>query len=367
MHWRQQAAALAAKSGMLGAAERIEALRPNMLRILVYHRIGDPRAEADRADPSLFSATAEEFAWQMAYLKENYNVITPEVLFASVDGEAELPPRAVMVTFDDAYQDFATHAWPVVSQLDVPTVMFAATDYLSHDGSGSKSFWWDELYNAIIGSDCESFELPSVGTWTLSDHCERVEMFMAIKHWLKGQPHREAMQQVDRIIRALGGLKNPTPTCMSWETLRVMSDEGLYVGPHTCSHPLLSRISLEEAWREIAGSQDALKAQLGTTLPLFAYPSGQPADYRTELYRVLQSEGIRAAVTTIEGHNVLGRVPAFSLRRVGLAPYLTPDEFRLVLTGAYNVYGLYLRLRTHLNHRAAQRDVVASKSIEAAI
>jgi hypothetical protein len=54
---------------------------------------------------------------------------------------------------------------------------------------------------------------------------------------------------------------------------------------------------------------------------------------------VLKEGGFKVAMTMIEGHNIIGRTCPLALRRVGVAPHLTLDEFRLVLTGAYNLYG----------------------------
>jgi hypothetical protein len=102
---------------------------------------------------------------------------------------------------------------------------------------------------------------------------------------------------------------------------------------------------LDEARQEIVGSQQDIVDHLGQAWPIFAYPSGHPADLRAELMGVLEQEGFRLAVTMIEGHNVLGRTPPLYLRRVGMAPHLSLDEFRLALTGAYDVYGAWLRRR----------------------
>ena len=57
--------------------------------------------------------------------------------------------------------------------------------------------------------------------------------------------------------------------------------------------------------------------------------------------------GFKVAMTLIEGHNVLGRTHPLRLRRVGMAPHISIAEFRLILTGMYNVYGtLALLVRT---------------------
>ena len=68
MRWDKRAAQIFASSGMLSAIERWEAHRSNVLRVLAYHRVGYAEAEADKADPALFSATPEQFEEQMQAL-----------------------------------------------------------------------------------------------------------------------------------------------------------------------------------------------------------------------------------------------------------------------------------------------------------
>ena len=90
-----------------------------MLRILDYHRIGSAEAEADTADPALFSATPEQFEVQMQLLAEQYHVVRVEDVILALQGKHVLPPLSVLITFDDAYQDFKTYAWPVLRRLQL--------------------------------------------------------------------------------------------------------------------------------------------------------------------------------------------------------------------------------------------------------
>jgi hypothetical protein len=49
-------------------------------------------------------------------------------------------------------------------------------------------------------------------------------------------------------------------------------------------------------------------------------------------------------VTTVGGHNRLGRVDALRLRRMGVAPHISLSEFRLALTMVYEVYSAIRRV-----------------------
>lgn len=338
----KQAARLFVAAGLLSGIERLESRRNNVLRILAYHRIGHPEAESDRADPTLFSATPAQFAEQMQYLAEHYAVLSIDDLLAAQDTGQALPPRSVIITFDDGYRDFGEHAWPVLSRLGLPAVLFVPTAYLAN---GRGRFWWDELYRAVFQTEVRELSLSGLGTWPLQTAAQRNQAFLQVKSHLKTLGHRQTVALVDQVLQSLEVEPQAEAAFLGWEEVRRMSEQGLCVGAHTRTHPLLSRVTLEEARQEIVGSQQDIRDHVGRSWPVFAYPSGHPADLREELMAILQQEGFRLAVTMIEGHNVMGRTPPLHLRRLGMAPHLSLDEFRLALTGVYNLYGAWLRRR----------------------
>jgi peptidoglycan/xylan/chitin deacetylase (PgdA/CDA1 family) len=58
---------------------------------------------------------------------------------------------------------------------------------------------------------------------------------------------------------------------LSWDMLRWLAREGVTLGAHTRSHPLLNRISLGEVRAEAAGSWRDLEREIGTALPILAH------------------------------------------------------------------------------------------------
>ena len=125
--------------------ERIDPARPQQLAVLTYHRVDWPDARPFLS-PAQLSATPDAFEQQMTYLARNCNVVGVEDVFDAVHQGKPLPPRAVLVTFDDAYADFAEHVWPVMKQLGLPVTLFVPTAFPDHPERG---FWWDRLYNAL--------------------------------------------------------------------------------------------------------------------------------------------------------------------------------------------------------------------------
>src|SRR6186997_2911783 len=67
--------------------------------VLCYHRVL-PEADGSRESPN-YSVTPEQFAAQMRLLNdEGFTSLTLDEYCQAASGSRELPPRAVLVTFD---------------------------------------------------------------------------------------------------------------------------------------------------------------------------------------------------------------------------------------------------------------------------
>lgn len=86
---------------------------------------------------------------------------------------------------------------------------------------------------------------------------------------------------------------------LNWRQIREMHDSGLIdFQPHTVSHPKLSRVSFEEAEKEILQSKKCLEENLKKTCRFFAYPKG---DYSRQTEDLLKKHGFSLALTIKEG------------------------------------------------------------------
>ncbi|QIK39001.1 polysaccharide deacetylase family protein [Caldichromatium japonicum] len=102
--------------------------------ILMYHQVGEFRPmrkhRANYCDHRRFSA-------QMELVARFYQVIDLETALAGLYGQQPLPRRALVLTFDDAYENFAEHAWPVLERHRLPAIVYAISGYL-----GRRAEWF---------------------------------------------------------------------------------------------------------------------------------------------------------------------------------------------------------------------------------
>lgn len=117
--------------------------------ILLYHSVGRTTASAYRRwciDPELFAEHVD------ALVAQGYDWLTVSGLVDAVEAGA-LPPRPLVVTFDDGRADFVEHAVPVLARHAVPSTMYvvsghvgATSSWLGIDGEDDQPMMsWPEL------------------------------------------------------------------------------------------------------------------------------------------------------------------------------------------------------------------------------
>ncbi len=75
-----------------------------------------------------FAITKDEFARQMAYLKRHdYRPISLQFLDKARRGEAKLPAKPVLLTFDDGLLSYYRHAYPILKEFGYPSVVGVVT------------------------------------------------------------------------------------------------------------------------------------------------------------------------------------------------------------------------------------------------
>jgi peptidoglycan/xylan/chitin deacetylase (PgdA/CDA1 family) len=110
--------------------------------ILMYHYIStNPNWPSDPMRTRL-SVPPRQFAAQLRYLQHaGYTTITLDDLAAALRGNAILPAKPIVLTFDDGYQDFYTNAYPILKQYGDQATIYIITGKVGAAGYMT----WGEL------------------------------------------------------------------------------------------------------------------------------------------------------------------------------------------------------------------------------
>jgi peptidoglycan/xylan/chitin deacetylase (PgdA/CDA1 family) len=266
--------------------------RRSKLSILIFHRVL-PCSDSLLNDLPDAAAFEERMRW----VREWFNVM-PLAEAATRLARGDLPARALSITFDDGYADNEEIAAPILRRLGLHATFFVATGFL-----GGRNMWNDRVIEGIRSCTADQVDLCSLGLGVLdlsSVPARRAaidRILAAVKHQ---SPDRRA-ESVDRIEAACGAAPCD-PLMMQPEQVARLAASGMDVGVHTVNHPILTRLTIEQAREEIAGGKAALESILGRRITLFAYPNGVPGqDYAAEHVQLVRACGFVAAVSTAWG------------------------------------------------------------------
>jgi len=131
------------------------------LPILLYHHLLPERYSDSFSDNGMV-VSQELFASHMEYLYRNdYHTITSSELRAFLYENQELPPRSVMITFDDGYLSNYLFAYPILRQYGFNAIVFTITGFMQTQDQQFNPNRTDMLSWMQIASSSDVFEFAS--------------------------------------------------------------------------------------------------------------------------------------------------------------------------------------------------------------
>jgi peptidoglycan/xylan/chitin deacetylase (PgdA/CDA1 family) len=315
--------ATAAFAALAAAIDRLTRSR-RVLAVLTYHRIDAVGARPDLY-PGLISASPAAFEEQIGFLARRYRLIgLDELAERPLDGRG-LGDACVLVTFDDAYHDFAINAWPALKRHGAPAALFVPTAYA---GEAPPSFWWDRLWGALHGT---AHEVLDTGTAALSLRSpeDRRSAYERVVAELRPLSHDRLVARVEELAESLAVARGPRAT-LDWPALRELRREGVGIGAHTRTHTRLEAVAEDLLEEEVSGSRVDLERELGTPVHAFAYPGG---GHDAAAVGAVERAGFRLAFTTARGVNWPRTADPLRLKRVNVGAPTNVPVLRLELRG----------------------------------
>ena len=263
------------------------------------HRFAANREHEGRHDPNRLRRVLGELRRAGIAL-----VGLEEAVSYTSEGQGQHRKLAVSFTVDDGYADFAELGWPVFKEFDCPVSLFVVPGVIN----GDTWFWWDRLDWIMRHGNRSCVELKAgderfVAGW--SDNATRHQVFEQACHWLKQWPtvmSEQALSNYAQLVSVTVPVQAPEQyRVLSWPELQRLEQEGVRIGAHTMTHPVLSRCSDERARWEVVESVRAVREQIRQPLPVFCYPNGQPADHGVREWQLMQEATIPYAMTTTGG------------------------------------------------------------------
>jgi 2-polyprenyl-3-methyl-5-hydroxy-6-metoxy-1,4-benzoquinol methylase/peptidoglycan/xylan/chitin deacetylase (PgdA/CDA1 family)/glycosyltransferase involved in cell wall biosynthesis len=260
-----------------GRSRRIESRRashccgsgprlPESIPVLCYHRVlpegwNDEVSAIQRRRGTVVDLNV--FKQQLVTIQRHLHPVTLPEYNAWLDGQATLPSNSCLLTFDDAYRDFADVTLPVLNSCRIPCVLFATMSA----ARGERLLPVDLLYSALSVAERNS----SLGPDKILD-------------WLTGQNKRRyihaSLDEQFQILEEAGlhpAPLSPSELYLTENELASLPVELVTLGGHGCCHELLADKllpMLRAELRRVRFWLEQLNHRRECSTPTFAYPNG---------------------------------------------------------------------------------------------
>jgi peptidoglycan/xylan/chitin deacetylase (PgdA/CDA1 family) len=266
--------------------------------ILTFHRVRPDPGDAFRPNVGLEITPAFLDEVLTSLRAEGIEIVTiDEVhrrLMAGVSSR-----RFVALTFDDGYRDNLEYAWPVLKRHQAPFTIYVPSAF----AEGQGELWWVVLELAIAQTAHIHFTLADR---EYSFDCATVEAkqatFIAICDLLRSCQTEAELRQAIRELAFAASIDMALlcrKLCMGWDELQFLANDPLVtIGAHTATHPILTKLTAQEARAEILNGARTIAARLGRMPAHFAYPVGSPDAAGAREFALAAGAGFKTAVTT---------------------------------------------------------------------
>lgn len=306
-------------SGALSAYHRFR--NADSLTVVMFHRTldkQDPRWST--CDPE-YTLALPWLTQSLAFFKKHYNVVSLAQVLDARRGEVSLPPRALLITFDDGWSDNVDYALPELQRQALPALMFVVADAVGK----RQPFFQEQLISAwrrdmlcvsdlsmSMGRFCRDGWRPEDNSMgSLREAIARLEA-------LDSETRNEALGPFTRDMD--DGLRHMVDVS---ELLRLQAG-GVALGLHGKTHmPMTAAPDLDA---ELSGARSELARKLGqphASAESMSFPHGA---HDADIAEHAHEAGYELVFTSVPVLNPITPKPGWLLGRMGFETDTVVDD-----------------------------------------
>jgi peptidoglycan/xylan/chitin deacetylase (PgdA/CDA1 family) len=209
--------------------------------------------------------------------------------------------KRMILTTDDGDLSFYKHAYPLLLQYNIPSILFIIPSLIGTD----QPFWWKEVYY-YLGKTAGSEKVKTLKTIPNSERVAYLES-------LRKQSDKPLLKQ----------------TQLTVAQLQEMQANGIVIANHSFTHPMFDQCSEDEIRNELHQTKAFFEQNQLNGYSLFAYPNG---NYNELAEKVLKEEGITKAF--LFDHKInKGNSNPYRISRLSVNDSTPVWKFKLILSG----------------------------------
>ncbi len=243
------------------------------------------------AEPE-WTVTTDFFSDCLLFFRRHYNPVSVFQVLANYHEGITLPPKALLITFDDGWRYNLNHAAPLLKQHEIPALLFVTIGAV-----GKPILSWQEALFALWKTgqvDLEKRQILHALAGISMNQANGMEQehnkLVASLRKLSPEQRNPADQHLMTWVENLPGL----PYMLNWKELKELEEYGFSLGTHGVSHDSL--IGINNAREELHTSSQELKNHTASAnfTTCFAPPQGL---YNRDLLDVASETGYSCICT----------------------------------------------------------------------
>lgn len=281
------------------------------LTIVMYHYV---RNIANSQHPGLKGLEYNMFQEQIAFFMSNYNIIRMDELLAYYNEGYELPERALLLTFDDGYSDHFTNVYPFLKKHGLQGSFFVSGKTLVENvlldvnkihfilASSNSTSIYNELLILLDAYRSEESNYPPneelLNRYLLPNRFDSDEVGFIKRILQTVLPINIRKAITDNLYKKYVGISEGSlakELYMSYEQVKQMYRDGMYIGMHGYDHPWLGEIEKQYVIKDIDRSLDVLDGIMDRDKRVINYPYGS---YSEKVIEYLNKIHVQLGMTT---------------------------------------------------------------------
>jgi peptidoglycan/xylan/chitin deacetylase (PgdA/CDA1 family) len=290
--------------------------------------------------------TPGNFETALKFLTRHYTPVSLEAVLADSDGRG-LPPRPILVTFDDGYAS-AMNSAALCHQLSVPAVFFLNAAFLDNHRLAPDNlvcYAANAIGLGIINHAARA--VRGAASPRMRSMVDVFQSFFPDLSLLEREAFLDALTSLGRISER--DLAKEAALYLTRKQLFDLASLGFEIGNHTYTHVHCRSLRGRHFMQEIDRNKTELEAGSGAKIRSFSLPYGSSADLTGSLAAHLRLSGHEAVFLSESVANPPD-VNTFHLDRI--SPRAKSDEgFFFEIEVMPRLRAIRSRVRAHKEHR----------------
>lgn len=318
----------------------------NQLHTVMYHYTRDLKHSRY---PQIKGLDVALFREQIEYLKSNFQIVTMEEVIAACSGEAELPEKAMLLTFDDGYIDNYMFAFPILEEFGIQGSFFIpGKTFASHQLLDVNKIHYilavADIRNLVTDLKREmeyyrgqEYDYPPTEElfqrYGVANRFDGGETIFVKRMLQTALPERLRNLISSKLFTKYVGVTEEQlayELYMTEEQIRTMKRHGMFIGVHGYDHYWLGNLTPEQMREDISLALDTLDEFIDRRCWVMNYPYG---NYSQEVVRYIESQGARVGLTTEVRTAQIGKDEALLLPRFDCNDFPPKSENYLMKQG----------------------------------